>query len=162
MDNNDWRFFHNSYGSGYAGCYCNKTHGNWRGNQKIDKCSEGKLLFQYPNIEWKNIMGLRDFIVHAYFICRCRSSFRYIAEQRPIIIVNYTANDSRLQISNLIVLGTLFPRISWCLILLLIRNWLLVSQYLQHTLVRLFFAEKFGAVVAVLFSVDNDVLWAGL
>jgi uncharacterized protein with HEPN domain len=35
--------------------------------KKIDKRSEGKLLPQYPNVEWKDIMGLRDFIAHAYF-----------------------------------------------------------------------------------------------
>ncbi|MDR2907283.1 MAG: DUF86 domain-containing protein [Bacteroidales bacterium] len=35
--------------------------------KKIDRRSEGKLLAQYPNVEWKDIMGLRDFIAHAYF-----------------------------------------------------------------------------------------------
>jgi len=35
--------------------------------KKIDRRTEGKLLPQYPSIEWKNIMGLRDFIAHAYF-----------------------------------------------------------------------------------------------
>jgi uncharacterized protein with HEPN domain len=35
--------------------------------KKIDRRSEGKLLPQYPNVEWRNIMGLRDFIAHAYF-----------------------------------------------------------------------------------------------
>ncbi|MDR1226057.1 MAG: DUF86 domain-containing protein [Prevotellaceae bacterium] len=35
--------------------------------KKIDRRSEGKLLLRYPNVEWKNIMGLRDFIAHAYF-----------------------------------------------------------------------------------------------
>ena len=35
--------------------------------KKIDKRSGGELLLQYPETEWKNIMGLRDFIAHAYF-----------------------------------------------------------------------------------------------
>ena len=35
--------------------------------KKIDKRSGGELLLQYPEIEWKNIMGLRDYIAHAYF-----------------------------------------------------------------------------------------------
>jgi len=35
--------------------------------KKIDKRTEGKLLPQYPNIEWKDMMGMRDFIAHAYF-----------------------------------------------------------------------------------------------
>ncbi|MDR0907118.1 MAG: DUF86 domain-containing protein [Rikenellaceae bacterium] len=35
--------------------------------KKIDKRSEGKLLSQYPETQWKNIMGFRDVIAHAYF-----------------------------------------------------------------------------------------------
>ncbi len=35
--------------------------------KKIDKRSAGELLPRYPQVEWKNIMGLRDFIAHAYF-----------------------------------------------------------------------------------------------
>jgi len=35
--------------------------------KKIDKRSNGELLSKYPQIEWKNIMGLRDYIAHAYF-----------------------------------------------------------------------------------------------
>jgi uncharacterized protein with HEPN domain len=35
--------------------------------KKIEKRTGGKLLSLYPQIEWKNIMGFRDFIAHAYF-----------------------------------------------------------------------------------------------
>jgi uncharacterized protein with HEPN domain len=35
--------------------------------KKIDRRSGGKLLPLYPNVDWKSIMGLRDFIAHAYF-----------------------------------------------------------------------------------------------
>ena len=35
--------------------------------KKIERRSEGELLSQYPEMEWKNIMGFRDFIAHAYF-----------------------------------------------------------------------------------------------
>ena len=35
--------------------------------KKIDKRSKGDLLPKYPEIEWKNIMGFRDVIAHAYF-----------------------------------------------------------------------------------------------
>ena len=38
----------------------------------------------------------------------------------------------------------------------------LVSQYLQHTLVRLFLAEELGGVLAAFVTVDNNVLRAGL
>ena len=36
--------------------------------KKIDKRSEGKLLPKYSSIDWKNIMGMRNFIAHAYFL----------------------------------------------------------------------------------------------
>lgn len=35
--------------------------------KKIDKRSNGELLPLYPEIEWKNIMGFRYVIAHAYF-----------------------------------------------------------------------------------------------
>ena len=35
--------------------------------KKIDKRTDGKLLPQYPTIEWKDMMGMRDFIAHGYF-----------------------------------------------------------------------------------------------
>lgn len=35
--------------------------------KKIEKRSGGELLSRYPEIEWKNIMGFRNFIAHAYF-----------------------------------------------------------------------------------------------
>jgi uncharacterized protein with HEPN domain len=33
----------------------------------IDKRTNGNLLSQYPEIPWKQIMGLRDRIAHNYF-----------------------------------------------------------------------------------------------
>ncbi len=35
--------------------------------KKIEKRSGGELLSRYPEIEWRDIMGFRDFIAHAYF-----------------------------------------------------------------------------------------------
>ncbi len=35
--------------------------------RKIDKRSAGKLLLQYPEIEWRKIVGLRNVIAHEYF-----------------------------------------------------------------------------------------------
>ena len=37
------------------------------GLKNIDKLTDGKLLIQYPSIEWKNIKGLRDVLSHHYF-----------------------------------------------------------------------------------------------
>lgn len=35
--------------------------------KNIDKITDKKLLMQYPQIEWKKIKGIRDFISHHYF-----------------------------------------------------------------------------------------------
>jgi uncharacterized protein with HEPN domain len=35
--------------------------------KNIDKITNGELLKQYPQIEWKKIKGIRDFISHHYF-----------------------------------------------------------------------------------------------
>jgi uncharacterized protein with HEPN domain len=33
----------------------------------LDKITDGALLPQYPGIEWKRIMGMRDILSHQYF-----------------------------------------------------------------------------------------------
>lgn len=35
--------------------------------KNIDKITDSKLLANYPQIEWKKIKGIRDFISHHYF-----------------------------------------------------------------------------------------------
>ena len=35
--------------------------------KSIDRHTDGKLLAQYPNINWKGIKGVRDVISHQYF-----------------------------------------------------------------------------------------------
>ena len=35
--------------------------------KKIDFITEKKLLIKYPQVEWKKIKGIRDFISHHYF-----------------------------------------------------------------------------------------------
>lgn len=35
--------------------------------KNIDKITDKKLLISYPQIEWKKIKGIRDFISHHYF-----------------------------------------------------------------------------------------------
>ena len=33
----------------------------------VDKISEKKLLSNYPEIDWKGVMGIRDILAHHYF-----------------------------------------------------------------------------------------------
>lgn len=35
--------------------------------KQIDKITSGNLFVNYPAIEWKKIMGMRDIISHHYF-----------------------------------------------------------------------------------------------
>jgi len=35
--------------------------------KNIDKITMGSLLSQYPEIDWKGVMGFRDIIAHHYF-----------------------------------------------------------------------------------------------
>lgn len=35
--------------------------------KKIDTITDKKLLIEYPQIEWRKIKGIRDFISHHYF-----------------------------------------------------------------------------------------------
>jgi uncharacterized protein with HEPN domain len=35
--------------------------------KNIDKNTESTLLSQYPNVDWKGVMGFRDIIAHQYF-----------------------------------------------------------------------------------------------
>jgi len=35
--------------------------------KNIDKITNGELLINYPEIEWKKIKGIRDFMSHHYF-----------------------------------------------------------------------------------------------
>lgn len=35
--------------------------------KKIDRLTDGKLLINYPEVDWKGVKGLRDIISHHYF-----------------------------------------------------------------------------------------------
>lgn len=35
--------------------------------KRLDKVTSGQLLEQYPQIDWKRIMGMRDVLSHHYF-----------------------------------------------------------------------------------------------
>jgi uncharacterized protein with HEPN domain len=37
------------------------------GIKQIDKVTRGALLSRYPQVEWKQVMGMRDMLAHHYF-----------------------------------------------------------------------------------------------
>ena len=46
---------------------CMKLSAVGKSIKNLDKITEHQLLPNYPEIPWKNVMGVRDFIVHHYF-----------------------------------------------------------------------------------------------
>lgn len=53
--------------------------------KNLDKITEKKLLMSYPQIPWKNIMGVRDIIVHHYFDVDADEIFRICTEDIPLL-----------------------------------------------------------------------------
>ncbi len=35
--------------------------------KNLDKVTDGKLLSQFPEVDWKGVMGFREIIAHHYF-----------------------------------------------------------------------------------------------
>ena len=54
--------------------------------KKIDKRTKGQLLVQYPNIDWKEIINMRNFIAHEYFRVEARVIFNTLQNKvQPLL-----------------------------------------------------------------------------
>lgn len=51
--------------------------------KRIDKITKRKLLEQYSQIEWKQVMGMRDIITHHYFDIDAETVFTVCEEHVP-------------------------------------------------------------------------------
>ena len=51
--------------------------------KNLDKVTGGTLLPQYPDIEWRRMMGMRDFLSHHYFDLNEEVVFNVCAKQIP-------------------------------------------------------------------------------
>ena len=51
--------------------------------KNLDKITNKELLVKYPEIHWKNVMGIRDIIVHHYFDVDADEIFRICKEDLP-------------------------------------------------------------------------------
>ncbi|WP_297441171.1 HepT-like ribonuclease domain-containing protein [Sulfurimonas sp.] len=60
-------FCHTKEGQEKLDSICMKLIAVGESLKKIDHITEKKLLLKYPQIEWKKIKGIRDFISHHYF-----------------------------------------------------------------------------------------------
>ena len=54
--------------------------------KSLDKITNKQLLVNYPEIPWKNIMGIRDIIVHHYFDIDADEIFRICQEDIPRLL----------------------------------------------------------------------------
>ena len=54
--------------------------------KNLDKVSNKELLVHYPQIKWKQAMGMRDIIVHHYFDVDAEQIFVTLKEDVPSLI----------------------------------------------------------------------------
>ena len=51
-----------------------------------DKLTAGNLLIYYPQIPWREVMGMRDIIVHHYFEVDADVIFNTVKENIPLLM----------------------------------------------------------------------------
>ncbi len=54
--------------------------------KNLDKITNKKLLIQYSQIKWKQVMGMRDIIVHHYFDVDAEEIYKTIKEDIPLLL----------------------------------------------------------------------------
>ncbi|PTN08275.1 DUF86 domain-containing protein [Mangrovibacterium marinum] len=54
--------------------------------KNLDKVTHKELLSQYPQIQWKQAMGMRDIIVHHYFDVDAEQIFNTLREDIPPLL----------------------------------------------------------------------------
>ncbi|WP_340112507.1 HepT-like ribonuclease domain-containing protein [Maribellus mangrovi] len=54
--------------------------------KNLDKVSNKELLPKYPQIQWKQAMGMRDIIVHHYFDVDAEQIFNTLREDIPLLL----------------------------------------------------------------------------
>lgn len=66
--------------------------------KNLDKITNHELLPQYSEIPWKNVMGVRDFIVHHYFEVDADVIFSFCKNDVPVLmsVITRMIEDLRL------------------------------------------------------------------
>ena len=54
--------------------------------KNLDKLTTGGLLVHYPQISWREVMGMRDIIVHHYFEVDADVIFNTVKENIPVLL----------------------------------------------------------------------------
>lgn len=53
---------------------------------RLDKKTNGKILSNYPNIPWRDVIGVRNIIAHGYFDIDAEQVFNICKEDIPELI----------------------------------------------------------------------------
>lgn len=53
--------------------------------KRVDKATDKKLLPQYPEVDWKGVMGMRDIIAHHYFDIDAEVVFEVMKNNLPTV-----------------------------------------------------------------------------
>ena len=53
--------------------------------KNLDKVTHKELLYLYPQINWKQAMGMRDIIVHHYFDVDAEEIYKTLQEDIPLL-----------------------------------------------------------------------------
>ncbi|PZD74422.1 hypothetical protein C1752_01489 [Acaryochloris thomasi RCC1774] len=55
-------------------------------SKKIDLIIEGQLFAQYPQVEWRGAIGLRDVLAHGYFQTDPQQLYNVCRDNIPVLI----------------------------------------------------------------------------
>ncbi|MDR1847561.1 MAG: DUF86 domain-containing protein [Bacteroidales bacterium] len=83
--NNADDFYSSPYGMTVLDSICMKLIAVGESIKNLDKHTNKQFLQQYPTIEWKGVMGLRDIIVHHYFDVDAEEIIRIVKEDIPLL-----------------------------------------------------------------------------
>ena len=65
---------------------CMKLIATGESIKNLDKLTNGNLLVLYPQIPWREVMGMRDIIVHHYFEVDVDVIFNTVKENIPLLM----------------------------------------------------------------------------
>ncbi len=51
----------------------------------VDRKTDGKLLGRYPGVNWRGVIGVRDFMAHGYFQVNAEQLFSICQDDIPVL-----------------------------------------------------------------------------
>ena len=79
-------FLDSATGTLFLDGVCMKLIATGESIKNLDKLTAGNLLIYYPQIPWREVMGMRDIIVHHYFEVDADVIFNTVKENIPLLM----------------------------------------------------------------------------